>query len=135
MLTRLRELVQTDTVIGKPVETGEVTLIPISRVSLGFGGGGGGERNSAGGAGGVRVEPLGFVVITKGKAQILPIKSEDPALYKLVDVLPDMWDTVRSFMDKSSGDGDESAPSDASDAPSGAQDAADAASDAQDGES
>jgi|SaaInl4_150m_RNA_FD_contig_41_991326_length_565_multi_2_in_0_out_0_1 uncharacterized spore protein YtfJ len=102
MLDRLRELVQTETVIGKPVEAGNVTLIPISRVSIGFGGGGGGDRKNAGGGGGVRVEPIGFVIITDGKAQILPVKAEDPALYKLVDILPDVWDTVRSFMGKES---------------------------------
>jgi uncharacterized spore protein YtfJ len=100
MLTRLRELVQTETVIGKPVVAGDVTLIPISRVSLGFGGGGGGDNKAAGGAGGVRVEPIGFVVVTEGKAHILPLKSEDPALYRLVDILPDVWDTVKSFVDR-----------------------------------
>jgi uncharacterized spore protein YtfJ len=104
MLIRLRELVQTETVIGDPVVVGDITLIPISRISLGFGGGGGGDRKNAGGAGGVRVEPVGFVVISEGKAQILPIKSEDPALYKIVDILPDMWDTVRSFMKRSEKD-------------------------------
>jgi uncharacterized spore protein YtfJ len=100
LLSRLRELVHTDTVIGKPIEADGITLIPISRVSIGFGAGGGGEKSSnQGGAGGVRVEPVGFVVISEGKAQLMPMKPEEPALYKLVDILPDVWDTVRSFLD------------------------------------
>jgi len=100
LLDHLRELVQTDTVIGKPIEAGGVTLIPVSRISVGFGAGGSvrGGGNNQGGAGGVKVEPLGFVVVSEGKAQILPIKPEEPALYKLVDLLPDVWDTVRSFL-------------------------------------
>ena len=99
LLARLRELVHTDTVIGKPIEADGVTLIPVSRISVGFGAGGGKETSkSQGGAGGVRVEPLGFVVISEGKAQLLPMKTEEPALYKLVDILPDVWETVRSFM-------------------------------------
>ena len=102
LLDRLRDLVQTDTVIGKPIEAGGITLIPISRISVGFGAGGStkGGGSSQGGAGGVKVEPLGFVVIAGGKAQILPVRADEPAFYKLVDLLPDVWDTVRSFLDK-----------------------------------
>ena len=101
LLTRLRDLVKTETVVGEPIHAGGVVLIPISRISLGFGAGGSeqGGKGNQGGAAGIKVEPLGFVVVSEGKAQILPLKGEEPALYKLVDLLPDMWDTVRSFFD------------------------------------
>jgi len=100
LLDRLRDLAQTDTVVGKPIIAGGVTLIPVSRVSIGFGAGGSakGGADSQGGAGGIRVEPVGFVVISRGKAQILPVKAGEPALYRLVDLLPDVWETVRSFL-------------------------------------
>ena len=102
LLDRLRELARTETVVGKPIEAGGVTLIPISRVSIGFGAGGTakGGGKSEGGAGGVRVELLGFVVVADGRAQILPVKGGEPALYRLVDLLPDVWETVRSFLQK-----------------------------------
>ena len=109
LLLRLRELVHTDTVIGKPIVADGVTLIPVSRISVGFGAGGGGKTkmDNQGGAGGVRVEPLGFVVVSEGKAQILPLQAEEPALYKLVDILPDVWDTVQSLMDGKKGKKDD----------------------------
>jgi len=108
LLTRLREMVQTEMVVGKPIVAGGMTLIPISRISLGFGAGGSDKagRNNRGGGAGVRVEPLGFVVISDGKAQILPVKGEEAALSRIMDVLPDMWDTVRSFLGAKSKDKD-----------------------------
>jgi uncharacterized spore protein YtfJ len=107
LLTRLRDLVKTETVVGEPIVAGDVTLIPISRISIGFGAGGNESsgKGNQGGAAGIKVEPQGFVVISEGKAQILPLKGEEPALYKLVDVLPDIWETVRSFLDGSANDG------------------------------
>lgn len=109
LLDRLHDLVQTETVIGKPIVAGGVTLIPISRVSIGFGAGESakGDHSNQGGAGGLRVEPLGFVVVADGKAQILPVKAGEPALYRLVDMLPDVWETVRSFLQKDSRAGGE----------------------------
>ena len=40
-MQKIREMVDANTIIGKPIETGEgVTLIPISKVSFGFASGG-----------------------------------------------------------------------------------------------
>ena len=40
-MTKLRELADTNSIVGQPIHTPDgVTLIPISRVSLGVGGGG-----------------------------------------------------------------------------------------------
>ena len=41
-MTKIREMVDSNSVIGEPITTPDgVTLIPVSRVSLGFGSGGG----------------------------------------------------------------------------------------------
>ncbi|OQB40804.1 MAG: putative spore protein YtfJ [Candidatus Latescibacteria bacterium ADurb.Bin168] len=107
LLERLRDLVRTETVIGKPIEAGGVIIIPVSRISVGFGAGGNMNTQSAagglkggGGGGGVRVEPLGFVVVSDGKAEVLPMKPDEPAINKIVDMLPGIWDSVRSMLDK-----------------------------------
>jgi uncharacterized spore protein YtfJ len=108
LLERLRDLVQTDTVIGKPIEAGGVIIIPVSRVSVGFGAGGNmksqgpgdGSLKGGGGGGGVKVEPLGFVVISGGKAEVLQMTPDQPAINKLVDLLPDIWDKVSSRVGK-----------------------------------
>ena len=58
-MTKIREMVDSNSVIGEPITTPDgVTLIPVSRVSLGFGSGGGtygqtSERFGGGGGAGV----------------------------------------------------------------------------------
>ena len=40
LLEKLRFITQAETVIGKPIQAGESTVVPVSRVSVGFGFGG-----------------------------------------------------------------------------------------------
>ena len=45
-MTKIREMVDSNSVIGEPITTPDgVTLIPVSRVSLGFGSGGGDRKS------------------------------------------------------------------------------------------
>ena len=57
------------TVYGDAVEREGVTVIPVAKVSFGFGGGGGiqGAREGSGGGGGLRAEPLGYIEIKNGE--------------------------------------------------------------------
>ena len=64
-LAKIREMVDSNTVVGQPITTPDgVTLIPVSRLSFGFGAGGSdyGKQptpNFGGGAGaGVKVDPV-----------------------------------------------------------------------------
>lgn len=45
-IQKIKEAVDANTVVGEPITAGEVTLIPVSKISLGFGTGGSeiGER-------------------------------------------------------------------------------------------
>ena len=62
-MTKIREMVDSNSVIGEPITTPDgVTLIPVSRVSLGFGSGGGtygqtSERFGGGGGAGGKIDP------------------------------------------------------------------------------
>ena len=68
-IQKIREMVDVNSVVGEPIHTPDgVTIIPVSKVSVGFGGGGsdfasgkGGENPFGGGAGGgVKVTPCAF---------------------------------------------------------------------------
>ena len=52
VLGELHHIVQTQTVVGEPVTAGPVTLIPVSKISMGFGAGGGEGKQHAGTGGG-----------------------------------------------------------------------------------
>jgi uncharacterized spore protein YtfJ len=65
----LRKEANTDTVVGKTFQLGEFSCVPVIRVGLGFGTGlGEGEDakknhgEGGGAAGGIGVEPIGFLV-------------------------------------------------------------------------
>ncbi|WP_345013129.1 spore germination protein GerW family protein [Streptomyces shaanxiensis] len=67
-------------VYGEPVTTDGVTVIPVAKVSFGFGGGagraveGGGAGDGGAGAGGVEAKPLGYIEIRDGGATYKPIR-------------------------------------------------------------
>jgi len=46
-LEKMQYIAKTETVFGEPIVAGDVTLIPVSRVSIGFAAGGAGKKESA----------------------------------------------------------------------------------------
>ncbi len=106
-MSKIREMVDSNTIIGQPIATPDgVTLIPVSRLSFGFGCGGGdyGKQSPKfGGAStaGVRVEPVAFLVIKEGITRVLPVAM--PAMStvdRVIDMVPEVMDRVENFMDK-----------------------------------
>ncbi len=108
VMEQIKETVRSETVIGKPVQAEDSVIIPVSRVSFGFGAGGGGqdEPEKGGGmgtGGGATVEPVAFVVVSKGHAQLLPLKSREATLTRLIDLIPSVLDMMKNVHGKASG--------------------------------
>lgn len=106
-MAKIKEMVDVNTIVGDPVTTPDgVTLVPVSRVSFGFGGGGGDlvkQRSGfAGGSGAaVRIEPIGFLIIRGGIVNMLNI--QPPAantLDRIVDLIPQLMDKAEQLRDK-----------------------------------
>jgi len=106
-MSKIREMVDSNTIIGEPISTPDgVTLIPVSRLSFGFGCGGGDygkQANRFGGAStaGVRVEPVAFLVIKDGITRVLPVAV--PAMStvdRVIDMVPEVMDRVDNFIEK-----------------------------------
>lgn len=104
---KIREMVDSNTVVGEPIITADgVTLIPVSRLSFGFGCGGGDygkqqDKLGAGAAAGVRVEPMAFLVVKDGVTRMLPVGT--PAITtvdRIVEMVPQVMDRVEGFIDK-----------------------------------
>ena len=111
-MTKIREMVDSNSVIGEPITTPDgVTLIPVSRVSLGFGSGGGdygkpGQNNFGGGGGaGVKIDPVAFLVIKDGTTRVMPVAVPPVSTVdRIVDMAPDIVDKIGKFFDKKDGD-------------------------------
>ena len=107
-MDKVHEMVDTNTIVGEPIATADgVTLIPISRVSLGIGCGGGDYGKvrpkdfGGGSAAGGKIEPVAFLVIKEGTTRVLPVAM--PAvttLDRVVELVPDLIDKVEKYFDR-----------------------------------
>ena len=110
-ISKIREMVDVNSVIGDPISTPDgVTIIPVSKVSVGFGGGGSDfvskhpnqqENPFGGGAGaGVKVVPIAFLIVKDGNVRILPVAAPaSTTADRIVDLVPDVLDKVSAVLD------------------------------------
>ena len=109
-MTKIREMVDANTVIGQPIVTQEgITLIPVSRLSFGFATGGSDfgktpnvPKNFGGGAGaGVKIDPVAFLILKDGVARMLPVAAAPMSTVdRIVDMVPDVMAKVEKYIDK-----------------------------------
>ena len=110
-ISKIREMVNANTVVGQPITTADgVTIIPISRISIGFGGGGTdfstknatSQDNPFGGGvgGGVKVTPMAFLIVKEGSVRMLPVSMPaHTTADRLVEMLPDALDKIVAFVE------------------------------------
>ncbi len=69
-----------ETIFGQPVVQDSCSVVPVARARWGFGGGqkASGEGSGQGGGGGLRVDPMGIVVLRGGDAEFRPIRRISP---------------------------------------------------------
>ena len=110
-IAKIREMVDVNSVIGEPITTADgVTIIPVSKVSVGFGGGGcdyvsrnvNKQENPFGGGagGGVKVTPIAFLIVKEGSVRMLPVATPaNTTVDRLVEQVPDVLDKIAAFID------------------------------------
>lgn len=106
-MASIQGMIDVTTVMGDPVHTDDgSTIIPFSRVSLGFAAGGGeymgrpgsDERPFGGGSGaGVAVQPVGFLVQRGEQVRVLSVDGND-VLDRLVDLAPEAIGTIQDLL-------------------------------------
>ena len=107
-IAKIREMVDVNSVIGQPITTPDgVTIIPVSKVSVGFGGGGsdfvnknGVEPFGGGVGGGVKVIPIAFLIVKDGNVRMMPVSAPASSTAdRVVDMVPDVLDKISAFLD------------------------------------
>lgn len=110
-IAKIREMVDANSVVGEAIVTQDgVTIIPISKVSIGVGGGGSDfvskntnhhENPFGGGVGaGVKVTPVAFLVVKDGSVRVLPVATPaNTTADRLVEMVPDTLDKIAAFVD------------------------------------
>ena len=110
-IAKIREMVDVNSVVGDPITTADgVTIIPISKVSIGFAGGGSDyvskhpnkHENPFGGGvgGGMSVTPIAFLVIKDGTVRMLPVAMPaNTTTERIVEMVPDLLDKLTDYID------------------------------------
>ena len=110
-ISKIREMVDVNNVVGEPIVVGDVTIVPVSKVSVGFGGGGSdyvknvGTNEPFGGGvgGGVKVTPICFLVIKDGAVRMMPVAvPANTTADRIVEMVPDTLDKISAFIDSRS---------------------------------
>lgn len=103
----LRDLVDVDCIVGEPIVTASgTTIIPISKVTFGFGSAGSDIAKSSkddfgGGAGaGVTIQPLCFLIERDGDVKILNINPSRTTADALVNMVPEAIDRISAMIAK-----------------------------------
>jgi len=91
LLEKLKTIAKTETVIGDPVRSGESTVVPVSRITIGMGmAGHTGKGDTASSGGGLRIDPVAFLVLKGDDVKVLPIEKAQSALAKIADITPEV---------------------------------------------
>ena len=107
-IQKVKELANSETVIGKPIEVCENTvIIPVSKLSLGFASGGSDfpSKNpkdlfGGGGGAGITVTPKAFLVVENGNVRLLQLAKDGETVDRLVNMIPDAVNQISSLIKK-----------------------------------
>lgn len=112
-ISQIKSVVDVNTIIGQPIVVGNITILPVSKVTYGFGSGGSDLPNktnkelfAGGGGAGVSLQPLAFLIIQDSGVRIIEISSKyndglDRALTMAPDIIEKIKDAVGGKKDKS----------------------------------
>lgn len=109
-IQKIKEMVDVNTVIGDPIQTPDgVTIIPVSKVKVGYAGGGSdfspknypaAKANAFGGGSGasVSIMPVAFLIIKGESVRMLPVaEPASNSVERLVEMLPELIDQLSAI--------------------------------------
>ena len=106
ILENINQMVDVNTIVGEPIITPSgVTIIPISKVSVGFGLGGGDFKPSTpeerkcipfggGGGGALTITPIAFLTVSGENVKLITIVRNETTVDKALAMAPEMVDKV-----------------------------------------
>ena len=112
-ISKIREMVDVNSVVGQPIVTADgVTIIPVSKISVGFGGGGSDYAKAPAGkdlpfgggvGGGAKVTPICFLIVKDGNVRMMPVAAPaNTTADRIVEMVPDTLDKISAFIDSHS---------------------------------
>jgi sporulation protein YtfJ len=108
-MQKIREMADVNTIIGDPINTPDgTTIIPISKISYGFGAGGSDfpskktdENLFGGGSGaGITLSPVAILTVKDGEVKLLQVEPFHSSVDKAIEMIPGMFDKIKALFKK-----------------------------------
>lgn len=107
-MDKIRELVNSDTIIGEPVSLPDgTTILPVSKVTFGVATGGSDfaakqskELFGGGSGAGVTVAPVAFLVVKDGNVRTIQLADPNNSLERAITMLPELVDKLTALLKK-----------------------------------
>ena len=107
-MDKIRELVNSDTIIGEPVSLPDgTTILPVSKVTFGVATGGSDfaakqskELFGGGSGAGVTVTPVAFLVVKDGNVRTIQLADPNNSLERAITMLPELVDKLAALLKK-----------------------------------
>ncbi len=97
----LKSYASTSSIFGEPIELQGATVIPVSKMSVGYGGGGGegeegssGDKGVGGAGGGVKIEPAALIIARNEEVSVVSIKDEKSKVGSLIEMIPEAVEKI-----------------------------------------
>lgn len=106
---KIHEMADTNTVLGDPLKMeGGVTIIPVSKIKYAYASGGSDLPSSksdkeffgGGSGGGLTIDPLGFLVITGQKVELLQLNMDYGNKSAVIEMVPEVFNKVSALFGK-----------------------------------
>lgn len=109
-MQKIREIADVNTIVGQPLQVEGVTIIPVSRVSMGFASGGSDftgknqkpEADNAFGGGsgaGINIIPVAFLIVKGESVKLMPVAPPaGTTVDRVVEMVPEVMDRVTNFI-------------------------------------
>lgn len=108
-MSNIKNMVEVNNIVGEPIVTPDgITLVPVSKLSFGFGGGGSDlsvKTNPAGfgggSAAGVKIEPMGFLVVKGDSVRMVNVMPPaQNTVDRVLELAPQIIDKVDQYITK-----------------------------------
>lgn len=107
-MDKIHEMVDCQTVVGQPVTTPDgTTIIPVSKVSVGFASGGSDlptknpkDQFGGGSGAGISITPVAFIAISNGEVKLLQLTMEAAPSNSAINMVPEVIDKITDFIGK-----------------------------------
>lgn len=103
-MNHIKDMIDANTIIGTPLHHDGVTIIPVSKVHLGFISGGSDIKNikdsplfGGGTGGGVSLVPVAFLIVRCNEVELLSVSDDTHLAEKVIDLIPKTLEKAKTL--------------------------------------